>query len=203
MNDSVFLKKHNFDQENRLSLFIPNKYEFYWNTSAESFVKRMAEEYKRFWNDERISKARTLGLSQSEVSILASIVQAEQLSHRSERPKIAGLYLNRLRIGMPLQSDPTIIFALKDFSIKRVLNKDKSINSPYNTYKFKGLPPGPINLPDIFSIDAVLSPEKHNFLYMCAKADFSGFHHFSTNLRQHNIYAAEYRKELNKRNVLR
>lgn len=196
-------RKYGFNKETFLTMFLPNTYEFYWNTSAPEFIQRMAEEYKRFWNPGRIAKANKLGLSQSEVSILASIVQAEQMSHPEERPMIAGLYLNRLRIGMPLQSDPTIIHALGDYSIKRVLNKDKKINSKYNTYIYKGLPPGPINLPEISSIEAVLNPRDHDYLYMCAKADFSGYHHFSTNLRQHNIYAAQYRRELNRRDILR
>lgn len=203
LDDENLAARYGFSKETFLSMFIPNTYEFYWNTSSNEFIKRMAEEYKRFWNEERKRKAGQLGLSQSEVSILASIVQAEQLTHPSERPVIAGLYLNRIRIGMPLQSDPTIIYALGDFSIKRVLNKDKKINSKYNTYLYKGLPPGPINLPEISSIDAVLNHKKHNYLYMCAKADFSGFHHFSDNLRQHNVYAAQYRRELNKREILR
>lgn len=203
LNSDDLARKYGFNKETFLSMFIPNTYEFYWNTSATEFIQRMAEEYKRFWNEARKSKAAKLGLSQSEVSTLASIVQAEQMSHPQERPMIAGLYLNRLRIGMPLQSDPTIIYALGDFSIKRVLNKDKKIDSEYNTYLYRGLPPGPINLPEISSIDAVLNYKQHNFLYMCAKSDFSGFHHFSENLRQHNIYAAQYRRELNKREILR
>lgn len=203
LNSEAIAKKYGFNEKTFLSMFLPNTYELYWNTSAEEFIDRMAVEYKKFWNSERIHKAQELGLSQSEVSILASIVQAEQLTHPSERPKIAGLYLNRMHIGMPLQSDPTIIYALGDYSIKRVLNKDKKIQSRYNTYLYRGLPPGPINLPEISSIEAVLNPEEHHYLYMCAKADFSGYHHFSKNLRQHNIYAAKYQRELNRRDILR
>lgn len=203
LNDETVAAKYSFNKENFISMFLPNTYEFYWDTDSEEFIQRMAKEYKTFWNAERIAKANNLGLSQSEVSIMASIVQAEQLTHADERPRIAGLYINRLKMGMPLQSDPTIIYALNDFSIKRVLNKDKSIDSKYNTYKYRGLPPGPINLPELSSIDAVLNYEKHNYIYMCAKADFSGYHDFSTNLRQHNNYAAKYRKELNKRKIMR
>ncbi len=184
------------------SMFLPNTYEFYWNTSVDEFLGRMAKEYKRFWNDQRKAKANALGLSQSEVAILASIVQAEQQEHPEERLKVAGLYLNRIKRGMRLQSDPTLIFALGDYSIKRVLNEHKAINSPYNTYKYAGLPPGPINIPEINSIEAVLNAEKHNYLYMCAKADFSGYHHFSSTLSQHNQFANAYRRELNRRKIL-
>ena len=135
--------------------------------------------------------------------VLASIVYAEQSQFPDERPRIAGLYLNRLRLGMLLQSDPTLIFALGDFSRKRVLNKDKQLDSPYNTYKFAGLPPGPIYSPDKKSIDAVLNPEKNNYLYMCAKDDFSGYHAFASNLNQHNINARKYQRALNKARVFK
>ena len=163
----------------------------------------MASEYKRFWNAERIAKAKQMNLSQSEVSILASIVQAEQMGHPDERPKVAGLYINRLQRGIRLQSDPTLVYALGDFSIKRVLNEHKTLNSPYNTYIHGGLPPGPINLPELSSLEAVLNYEKHNYLYMCAKADFSGYHHFAKTLSQHNVYANQYRRELNRRRIMR
>lgn len=203
LTSSEVSSKYGFNKTTFVSMFIPNTYEFYWTTSTDEFVKRMAQEYKTFWNENRMTKARALNLSQSEVCILASIVQAEQLEHPDERPRIAGLYINRLRKGMPLQSDPTLIFAIGDFSIKRVLNKHKQINSNYNTYKRKGLPPGPINLPEISSIDAVLNYEQHNYLYMCAKPDFSSYHNFSQTLRQHNVYANQYRRELNKRKILK
>lgn len=195
--------KYGFNSLTFFTLFLPNTYEVYWNTSAEEFIKKMANEYKRFWTDERKSKAKAMGLSQSEVSILASLVQAEQMQHRDERPKVAGLYVNRLKKGMRLQSDPTLIFALGDFSIKRVLNKHKELNSPYNTYKNAGLPPGPINLPEISSLTAVLNYEKHNYLFMCAKADFSGYHNFAKTNAQHNIYANQYRRELNRRRIMK
>jgi len=194
--------EYGFNRSTFPTMFLPNTYEFYWNTSEEEFIARMAREYKSFWNDKRKQQAAQLGLGQSEVSILASIVQAEQQEHAEERPTVAGLYLNRLKKGMRLQSDPTLIFALGDYSIKRVLNEHKEINSPYNTYKNAGLPPGPINIPEISSINSVLNAEKHSYIYMCAKADFSGYHHFSSSLSQHNQYANAYRRELNRRRIL-
>jgi len=195
--------KYGFSTSTFISMFLPNTYEIYWNTSAKEFIQRMASEYKRFWTAERKAKAGALGLSQSEVAILASLVQAEQMQHREERPKVAGLYINRLKRGMRLQSDPTLIYALGDFTIKRVLNKHKELNSPYNTYKRVGLPPGPINLPEISSLKAVLNYEKHGYIFMCAKADFSGYHNFAKTNAQHNIYANQYRRELNRRRIMK
>lgn len=177
------------------SMFIPNTYEFWWTTDANAFLERMATEYKRFWNDDRLAKAAQLKLSSAEVTTLASIVHAET-AKRDEAPMVAGLYLNRLRIGMPLQADPTLIYAHNDFTIRRVLDYHKEIDSPYNTYRYKGLPPGPINFPDITYIDAVLNSTKHDYLYMCAKADFSGYHHFSKTLNQHLVYAREYQRAI-------
>jgi len=203
LSDSDLAAKYGFDRYKFPSMLIPNTYEFYWDTNVDEFLERMASEYKRFWTEERKLKAKKLDLSQSEVSILASIVQAEQQMHREERPMVAGLYLNRLEKGMRLQSDPTLIYALGDFTIKRVLNKHKRVNSPYNTYKYEGLPPGPINIPEVSSIDAVLNAVDHNYIYMCAKADFSGYHNFASSLRQHNQYAARYRRELNRRRIMR
>ena len=203
LEDPETASKYGFTKRTFICMFLPNTYEFYWDTQAADFIARMAKEYKRFWNQERISKAKALNLSQSEVSILASIVQAEQMAHPDERPKVAGLYINRLRRGMRLQSDPTLIYALGDFSIKRVLNRHKAVDSPYNTYKYTGLPPGPIYLPDRSSIEAVLNYQKHDYLYMCAKADFSSYHNFSKSLRQHNIYARQYQRELNRRKIMR
>ncbi|MBL7866094.1 MAG: endolytic transglycosylase MltG, partial [Cyclobacteriaceae bacterium] len=156
---------------------------------------RMHSEYQRFWNDERKAKASALGLSPIEVSILASIVQAETIK-QDEAPVVAGLYINRLKKNIPLQADPTLVFAAGDFSIKRVLNTHKEIESPYNTYKYAGLPPGPINMPTIANIDAVLNYNKNNFLYMCAREDFSGYHNFATNLTAHNANAARYQRAL-------
>ncbi len=201
LNDENEIKQYGFDKQNIISFFIPNTYEVYWNISAENFLKRMKKEYDKFWTSDRREKAKKLNLTQKEVSILASIVQAEQQAHPDERVKVAGLYINRLKRGMLLQSDPTLIFASGDFTKKRVLNKDKEINSPYNTYMYAGLPPGPINMPDIESIDAVLNYQHHNFIFMCAKEDFSGYHNFSTNARQHGIYARKYQHALNKKKI--
>ncbi|MCF6366576.1 MAG: endolytic transglycosylase MltG [Bacteroidales bacterium] len=199
--DELFIEKYNFDKQNIIGLFIPNTYEFYWNTSAEKFIDRMYKEYSKFWTEERTVKAAGLNLSKQEVSVLASIVQAEQREHNDEKAKIAGLYINRIRRGMLLQSDPTLIFASGDFTKKRVLNKDKEIESPYNTYKYAGLPPGPINMPEISSLDAVLNYESHNYIFMCAKEDFSGYHNFAVNGRQHGINARKYQQALNKKKI--
>lgn len=201
LSDKSFTLKYGFNTITILTLFLPNTYEFYWNTSAEEFVQRMAEEYKKFWNEDRKAKARDLNLSQSEVAVLASIVQAEQSVHRDERAKIAGLYINRLRKGMLLQSDPTVVYGIGDFNINRVLTKHLETNTPYNTYIHKGLPPGPINLPEISSLDAVLNYEKHNYIYMCAKADFSGYHAFASNYNEHLANARSFQRELNRRKI--
>jgi UPF0755 protein len=201
--DPNFLKKNNFNTNNIISIFIPNTYEFYWNTSAEKLRKRMLKEYNSFWNRTRRNKAAKIKLTYAEVSALASIVEKEQNIKKDERPMIAGLYLNRINQNMKLESDPTLIFALKDFSINRVLNKDKKVNSPYNTYKYKGLPPGPICIPSINSIDAVLNASDHDYIFMCAKEDFSGYHNFATNYRQHLVNARKYQRILNKKKILR
>lgn len=184
-----------FSKEGFRTMFIPNTYEFWWNTDAQGFINRMVTEYNLFWNDDRKAKAAERGLSQTEVVVLASIVQAET-AKRDEAPKIAGLYLNRLRIGMPLQADPTLIYAAQDFGIRRVLDVHKNIDSPYNTYLNTGLPPGPIIYPDYNYIDAVLNPDQNKYLYMCAKADFSGYHNFSTSYDQHLVYARQYQRAL-------
>jgi UPF0755 protein len=204
LNDADYLKdKLGLNKDNVLSLFIPNTYEFYWNTSGEEFMNRMAKEYKSFWTAERKAKAKTADLSQTQVAVLASIVQCEQTVFNDEKSVIAGLYMNRLKKEMPLQSDPTLIYALGDFSIQRVLDKDKDIDSPYNTYKNTGLPPGPICVPEISSLDAVLNYQKNDYIYMCAKEDFSGKHNFSKTYEQHCIYAKKYQKALNDRNIKR
>lgn len=204
LNDEQYIRETlGLKKETVLTLFIPNTYKFNWNTSAREFIERMQSEYKKFWTDERKQKAKELNLSQSQVSVLASIVQAEQLRFPEERPIIAGLYLNRLRIGMPLQSDPTVIYAIGDYTINRVLEKDKEISSPYNTYAHTGLPPGPIYVPEISSIDAVLNYQKSSYLYMCAKEDFSGKHNFAKTLDEHNRNANRYRNALNKSKILR
>ncbi len=201
LNSQDFCSKYGFEPLTIMTMFLPNTYEFYWATDAEEFMIRMAREYKRFWTDERKAKAAALNLSQSQVSILASIVQAEQAAHPDERPIVAGLYLNRLRRGMRLESDPTLIHAIGDFTIKRVLNVHKEIQSPYNTYKNSGLPPGPILLPELSSIDAVLNPASHNYLFMCAREDFLGYHNFASSYRDHINNARRYQRELNRRKI--
>lgn len=202
-NENYIRENLGLREETIMTLFIPNTYEFNWNTSAKQFVERMQSEYKKFWNNGRKEKAKKIGLTQTQISILASIVQAEQMEFPEERPVIAGLYLNRIRMGMALQSDPTVIYALGDFTINRVLDKDKEVDSPYNTYKHSGLPPGPINIPEISSIDAVLNFKKSDYLYMCAKEDFSGKHNFAKTLDEHNRNAQKYRNALNKRKIMR
>ncbi len=197
------LNKYNTDSVKVVGFFIPNTYEFYWNTSPGLFLQRMHNEYKKFWNKTRLKKAKEIGLTPFQVITLASIVQAEQSVHNDEKARVAGLYINRLNKGMLLQADPTVVFAIGNFSIKRVLNSDKEIDSPYNTYKYAGLPPGPVNLPEISSIKAVLNFEKHSYLYMCAKDDFSGYHYFAKTLAQHNVYARKYRRALDRKNIKR
>ena len=195
-SDSI-ASKYGFDQETFRCMFIPNTYEVYWTISGEKLADRLFMEYERFWNSERLDKAKEIGLNPVQATILASIVQAE-ISHNKESPIVAGLYLNRLKRHMPLQADPTLVYAAGDFTIKRVLNIHKEIDSPYNTYKYAGLPPGPINFPSITSISAVLNHEDNNYIYMCAKEDFSGYHNFSSSLRQHSINAKKYQQALNK-----
>lgn len=203
LSDPDLAKKYGFNSATFISMFFPDTYRMEWDTDADEFVDRMAQEYKRFWTADRVQKARNYGLSQSEVSTLASIVQAEQQVHPDERKVIAGLYLNRLRKGMRLQSDPTVVYALGDFSINRVLTKHLSTPSPYNTYLNAGLPPGPINLPSKQSIDAVLNADKNKYIFMCAKADFSGYHAFATNLNEHNRNARAFQRALNERKIYR
>ena len=203
ITDTTFLNKMQVNADNVACIFIPNTYEFYWNTSAEGFVNRMLKEYQNFWNSSRKKKVEKIKLNYYEVAILASIVEKEQNIKRDERPEIAGLYLNRIKKRMKLESDPTLIFALGDFTIKRVLNKDKKVDSPYNTYKHKGLPPGPICIPSINAIDAVLNSADHKYIFMCAKEDFSGYHNFAKTYAKHLINARKYQKALNKRKIMR
>ncbi|MCD4834476.1 MAG: endolytic transglycosylase MltG [Bacteroidales bacterium] len=200
-NDSL-ITEYGLIQETFTCIFLPNTYEFWWNTSAEKFIDRMYKEYQRFWNDERKRKAAILNLTPEEVTTLASIVD-EETYYSKEMPRVAGVYINRLRRRMHLQADPTLKFALGDFSIKRVLNVHKQIDSPYNTYKRYGLPPGPISIPSISAIDAVLNYESHSYLYFCAKSDFSGYHNFAKTLSQHNINARNYQRALNKERIWR
>lgn len=206
--DSIFLKENGFNEENVFVMFIPNTYEVYWNITAEKFRDKMIKEYHNFWNDERIAKAKKQGLTPVEATILASIVHKESVK-KDERPRIAGVYLNRLRLEMPLQADPTVIYAIKkkdnDFDqvIKRVFYNDLFLNSPYNTYKVVGLPPGPIAMPDITAMDAVLNPEKHEFIYFCASVDRFGYHEFAVTLAEHNVNAKKYADWINSQGVAR
>jgi len=199
-SDEELIEKWGFTPETFKAMFIPNTYEFYWTTSAMEFAERMKTEFDRFWDASRKQKAEEIGLSPVEVTTLASIVQAET-AKPEELPRVAGLYINRLQRGIPLQADPTVKFAVGDFTLKRILNEHLKIDSPYNTYKNAGLPPGPINFPEVSAIDAVLNYEDHNYLYMVAKPDFSGFHNFSTSLAEHNRNAARYRAALNERQI--
>jgi UPF0755 protein len=209
LNHEVFLEKlldaeiaanFGFKEETFISMFIPNTYQVYWTISADELLSRMKYEYDQFWSEERKAKAKEIGMSQAEVATLASIVMAESVKS-DESPVIAGVYINRLKRGIPLQADPTLVFAAGDFTIRRVLNAHKEIDSPYNTYKYAGLPPGPINLPSISAIDAVLNYKEHMFLYFCAKEDFSGYHNFATNLQDHLNNAKRYQSALNKAKV--
>lgn len=201
--DSVdLLRTYGFNEENIFCMFIPNTYEFYWNTSALKFIDKMNEQYKKFWTDDRIAKAKKVGLTKVEVSVLASIVDQEALVNK-EMKTIAGVYMNRINRGMKLEADPTVIFAIGDFNIKRVLNRMLAYNSPYNTYKYNGLPPGPICMPSIAAIDAVLSYEKHNYIYFCAKEDFSGYHNYASNLKDHQLNAKKFQLALSKRGIMK
>ncbi len=205
--DKSFLSKNNLTEKSILQIFIPNSYEFYWDTSAEKFRNKMLLEYHRFWNKSRLDKAKKINLSIDEVVTLASIVQKET-AQKKERPTVAGLYLNRLKKGWPLQADPTIIYSIRElkgqnYVVRRVLTADLEINSPYNTYKNIGLPPTLIAMPDISSVDAVLNSEKHNYMYMCVNVDKLGYHAFAKTLRQHNRNAAKYHRWLNRQGVNR
>ncbi len=195
--DSLGFAPHTF-----LAMFIPNSYEVYWNTTPRRLAERMKKEYDRFWTPERLAKAEALNLTPVEVSTLASIVY-EETKMSDEMPRVAGVYLNRLRRGMPLQADPTVKFAVGDPTIRRVLNRHLTVDSPYNTYLHRGLPPGPIAMPSIRTIDAVLNPEKHDYLYFCAAPDFSGYHLFARNLAAHNRNAQAYARALNQAGIRR
>jgi len=191
---------YGFNDKTLISMFIPNTYDLYWNADAKTFFERMKREYDKFWNKERDERAKILGLKREEISTLASIIE-EETNRKDERPRIAGVYINRLKKRIPLQADPTIKFALGDFSIKRILTKHLEVISPYNTYKNAGLPPGPICCPSISSIDAVLNYEPHQYLYFCAKDDFSGYHVFAKTLAEHNRNADAYRRALNRERI--
>lgn len=202
LRDESVITKFGFKPETVIAMFIPNTYQLYWNTNANSFMERMFKEYSRFWNADRLKKAEQIGLSPVEVSILASIVDEETIKN-DEKARVAGVYMNRLKRKIKLDADPTLKFALGDFTIKRILNKDKKIDSPYNTYKYRGLPPGPIRQSSISGLNAVLNYENHNYFYFCANPDFSGYHIFARTLREHNQNASNYHRELKKRGIKR
>ena len=200
LNDNSFLQKYGVDTNSALAVVIPDTYEFYWNTSAEKVYDRLAGYYDRFWDEDRKQKAFAKELTPLEVMILASIVE-EETNKNDEKPQVASAYLNRLKYRMKLQADPTVKFALQDFTLKRILNIHLEHNSPYNTYKHAGLPPGPICTPSKASINAVLNAAKTKYLYFCAKEDFSGYHNFANNLTQHLRNARKYQKALNERGI--
>ena len=208
MKDSTFLVENDFTQSNALGMYIPNKYEFFWNTSAEEFRSRMLKEYERFWTEERLKKAQEIGLTPYEVMVIASIVQKET-AKVDERPKVAGVYMNRINNGWKLDADPTVIYAIKektgnfDTIIKRVLYEDLKLDSPYNTYKYKELPPGPISMPDISSIDAVLNYEDHDYFYFVADVENFGYHKFAKTLSQHNRNKRAYVRWINEQGINR
>ena len=193
-------RKAGFDSLTLFSMFIPNTYEFYWTVTPEEFVERMKREYDRFWTPERDALRKRSGLSRFEVMTLASIVY-EETRKTDEMPRIAGVYVNRLKKGMPLQADPTIKYAMQDFGLRRILYKHLKYESPYNTYLNKGLPPSPICMPGINAIDAVLNYEKHDYIFFCARETFDGYHNFAKTLREHNANAQAYSRELNRRKI--
>ncbi|MDR1763045.1 MAG: endolytic transglycosylase MltG [Dysgonamonadaceae bacterium] len=200
LDNSQVCSSLGFDTATITAMFIPNTYEVYWNIPVEQFLKRMKREYERFWTEARLEKAKSLSLSPIEVSILASIVEEETAS-KTEYPMVAGLYINRLRKGMLLQADPTVKFAVGDFALRRILFSHLEVDSPYNTYKYAGLPPGPIRVPSAAGIDGVLNYSRHNYLYMAAKEDFSGQHNFAVTLAEHNRNARRYQQALNSRGI--
>lgn len=200
LNDSDYLSKLGFTTDNIMTMFIPNTYQVYWNTKPEKLFERMKQEYDKFWNASREAKLIEIGFNRLEVMTLASIVEKET-NKNDEKATIAGVYINRLRKGWLLQADPTLVFATGDFTIKRVLNIYKKIDSPYNTYMYMGLPPGPICIPSISSIDAVLNYQHHDYMFFCAKEDFSGYHSFAVTGEQHNLNAARYQQALDAQGI--
>ena len=200
LNDSAFLSIYGLDSYTAVSLFLPNTYEIFWNIKAEKIFDRMNNEYAGFWTEERKQKAAAIPLSQAQVSTLASIVDSETNS-KKEKPVVAGLYINRLKRNMPLQADPTVIFGIGDFSIRRVLNVHTRTESPYNTYRNTGLPPGPIRIPTISGLEAVLNYDKNDYIFMCAKETLDGQHNFAATWAEHSANAARYQKALNERGI--
>lgn len=202
LNNKETIEKLGFDSTTIVAMFIPNTYEVYWDISVDNFLQRMKKEYDIFWNESRETQAKALNMTPIEVSILASIVE-EEASYADEYPIVAGLYLNRLKKGMRLEADPTVKFAVGDFALRRILYRHLEIESPFNTYKIEGLPPGPIRIPSIKAIDATLQPQTHNYLFMCAKEDLSGRHNFATTHAEHARNAVRYQRALNKRGIFR
>ena len=200
--DSTFQSKLGYDSKTIPCLFIPETYQVYWDMSVDDFFQRMQKEHERFWNNERLARATAIGMTPEEVCTLASIVE-EETNNNEEKPLVAGLYINRLQKDMPLQADPTIKFALQDFALRRITNENLKVNSPYNTYTNTGLPPGPIRIPTKKGIDSVLNYTKHNYIYMCAKEDFSGTHNFASNYADHMANARKYWKALNERKIFK
>jgi UPF0755 protein len=200
LNDKQVIESYGFTTETIYAMFIPNTYEFYWDTNAEEFMDRMKSEYDNFWDKKKVKKLDDLGMTKIEVSTLASIVDAETYMS-DEMPKIAGVFLNRLERGIRLQADPTVKFAVGNIHMRRVLKKHLEIDSPYNTYRIDGLPPGPISIPSIAAIDAVLNAEDHDYIFFAAKPDFSGYHNFAKTLSQHLRYAREYQRALNRQRI--
>lgn len=200
LTDSSYCDSLGFTPTTIKAMFIPNTYEMYWNVSAERFITRMKKEYDAFWTKGRLAKAEAIGLSPVEVSTLASIVE-EETAAADEYPVVAGLYINRLKRGMLLQADPTVKYAVGDFTLQRILFKHLEVDSPYNTYMYAGLPPAPLRIPSISGLESVLNYARHNYLYMTAKEDFSGRHNFAVTLSEHNVNANRYRAELNRRNI--
>jgi len=200
LDSSAYVNKFGFTPEDVYTMILPNTYQFKWNSSPHKMFSKLYGEYLKFWTPERKQKAEAMGLNPIKVTILASVVDAEAL-HDSEMPTIAGLYLNRMKKGMKLEADPTVIFAAHDFTIHRVLNKQLAINSPYNTYMHTGLPPGPIMMPSLNAINAVLDYQHSDYIYMCAKDDLSGYTNFASTIEQHRINARKFQEALNKRHI--
>ena len=200
LTDEAFCQQLGYDTATIACMFVPNTYEVYWNTTLEALMQRMKKEHDTFWNTERQQKAKAQGLTPNEVVTLASIID-EETANIAEKPMIAGMFLNRLKRGMLLQADPTVKYALGDFTLRRILNKHLTVDSPYNTYKYAGLMPGPIRVPSLAAIEAVLNPAQHDFLYMCAKEDFSGTHNFARTLAEHTQNARRYQQALNQRGI--
>ena len=200
LSDSAYCARWGYDTASVAALFVPNTYDIYWNVGLDRLMERMEKENQKFWNDERRGKAEAMGMTPVEVATMASIID-EETANNAEKPMIAGMYYNRLKAGMPLQADPTIKFALKDFALRRIYHKLLYIDSPYNTYRYEGLPPGPIKIASIAGIDAVLNHVDHDYLYMCAKEDFSGTHNFARTYQEHLQNAARYTKALNERGI--